>query len=41
MTPVDMSQILFNPLITIIFIADTGMITPICVRMSGCTSMET
>ena len=33
MTPVDMSKIIFIPLITILFIADTGTMAPICVRM--------
>ena len=32
MTPIDMSKIIFNPLITILFIADTGTMAPICVR---------
>ena len=41
MTPVDMSSIIFNPLITILFIAGTGMMAPICVRILGCTPMET
>ena len=41
MTPVDMSKIILNPLITILFIADTGMMAPICVRILGCTPMET
>jgi hypothetical protein len=29
MTPVDMSKIIFNPLITILFIAGTGTIAPL------------
>ena len=41
MTPVDMSKIIFNPLITILFIVDTGAMAPICVRMLGCTPMQT
>ena len=41
MTPVDMRKIIFNPLITIIFIVDTGAMAPICVRMLGCTPMQT
>ena len=36
MTPVDMSKVKFNP---ILFIEDTG--APICVRMLGCTPMQT
>jgi hypothetical protein len=41
MTTVDMSKIIFNPLITILFIADTGTMAPLCVRILGCTLMET
>jgi hypothetical protein len=41
MTPVDMSEIIFIPLITILFIVDTGKMAPICVRMSGFTPLET
>jgi hypothetical protein len=41
MAPVDVSKIIFNPLITILFIADTGKMAPICVRMLGCIPMET
>jgi hypothetical protein len=33
MTPVDMSKIIFNPLITILFIADTGTMAPVCVKI--------
>ena len=33
MTPVDMSKIIFNPLITILCIADTGTMAPICVKI--------
>ena len=40
MTPVDMSKIIFNSLITILFIADTGTMAPICVRILGCTPLE-
>ena len=32
-TPIDMSKIIFNPLITILFIADTGTMAPICVKI--------
>jgi hypothetical protein len=35
MTPVDMSKIIFNPLITILFIADTGTMAPIGERIIG------
>ena len=41
MTPVDMSKIIFTPLITILFIADTGTMAPICVMLLGCTLKET
>jgi hypothetical protein len=41
MTPVDMIKIIFIPLITILFIADTGKFPPICVRTLGCTPLET
>ena len=41
MTPVEMIKIIFNPLITILFMADTGMMAPVCVRMLVCTPMET
>jgi hypothetical protein len=40
MTLVDMSKIIFNPLITILFIVDTGAMAPICVRMLGSTPMH-
>jgi hypothetical protein len=35
MTPVDMSKIIFNPLINILFIADTGTMAPICVKIGA------
>jgi hypothetical protein len=35
-----MIKIICNPLITILFIANTGTMAPICVRMLGCTPME-
>jgi hypothetical protein len=35
MTPVDMSKIIFIPLIIILFTADTGTIAPIRVRIFG------
>jgi hypothetical protein len=41
MTPVDMSKIIFIPLIIILLIAYTETIAPICVRMLGCTPLET
>ena len=41
MTLVDMIKIIFNPLITILFIVDTGAMAPICVRILGCTPMQT
>jgi hypothetical protein len=39
MTLVD--KIIFNPLITILFIVDTGAMAPICVRMLEFTLMQT
>jgi hypothetical protein len=36
-----LSKIIFNPIITILFIVDTGAMAPICVRMLGCTPMQT
>ena len=41
MTLVEMSKIIFNLFITILFIVDIGEMAPICVRMLGCTPMET
>jgi hypothetical protein len=41
MTLADMSKIIINPLITILFMVETGAMAPICVRMLGCTPMQT
>ena len=41
MNPVEMSKIILIPLITLLFIADTVAMAPICVRMLGFTPMQT
>ena len=40
MTSIGVSKIIFNPLISLQLIADTGMMTPIGVRKFGCDNID-